>query len=175
MESIKTKMKSGKYTFEITDNTLLLRDQIYSRNFKIGGKSDCVNVSISYKDNIPVSASIPHLLYEPECSMDIPLDRGHGSIIMIKTLLRHIHEQIPTLTHVNFEDKSNIECATDMEIQKKGSRFRKVGTNVYPIPLYYFTERRGMKNISGRDKNTITKNTTRKYTHCCIYQKPKPK
>lgn len=139
MESIKTKVKSGKYTFEITDNTLLLRDQIYSRNFKIGGKSECVNVSISYKDNIPVSASIPHLLYEPECSMDIPLDRGQGSIVMIKTLLRHIHEQIPTLTHVNFEDKSNIECATDMEIQKKGSRFRKVGTNVYPIPLYYFS------------------------------------
>jgi hypothetical protein len=136
MEPIKTIVKSGKYTFQITDNTLLLRDQIYSRNFKIGGKSDCVNVSISYKDNVPVSASIP---LESECSMETPLDRGHGSIIMIKTLLRHIHEQIPTITHVNFEDKSNIECATDMEIQKKGSRFRKVGTNVYPIPLYYFS------------------------------------
>ena len=140
MEPIKTKVKSGKYTFQITDNTLSLRDQIYSRNFKIGGKSsDCVNVSISYKDNIPVSASIPHLLYEPDCAIDTPLDRGHVSIIMIKTLLRHIHEQIPEIKRVNFEDKSNIECATDIEIQKKGSRFRKVGTNVYPIPLYYFS------------------------------------
>jgi hypothetical protein len=140
MEPIKTTVKSGKYTFQITDNTLLLRDQIYSRNFKIGGKSsDCVHVSISYKDNVPVSASIPHLLYEPECSMETPLDRGQGSVAMIKTLLRHIHAQIPSITHVNFEDKSNIECANDIEIQKKGSRFRKMGTNVYPIPLYYFS------------------------------------
>ena len=139
MEPTKTVVKSGKYTFQITDNTLFLRDDIYSRNFKIGGHtSECVNVSISYKDNIP-SAYIPYVVHDPMCSIDMPLDSGRGTIVMIKTLLNHIHKQIPTITEVKFEDKSNIECATDIEISKKGSRFRKQGTHVYPIPLYYFS------------------------------------
>ena len=140
MEPIKTHLNVGKYKFQIIDNTLSRDQDIYSRNFKIGGiSSECVNVSIGYRDNIPISASIPYVVYDPECSIETPLDRGEGSVIMIKTLLNHIHRQLPTLTEVKFEDKSNIECATDIEIEKKGSRFRKKGTNVYPIPLYYFS------------------------------------
>jgi hypothetical protein len=97
-------------------------------------------VSISYDSkNEPISASIPHIMYDEECSIDVPLDRGEGSIKMIKTLFQYIHLQLPTITEVNFEDKSNIECATEYEIQKKGSRFRKKGTNVNPVPLYYFS------------------------------------
>jgi hypothetical protein len=156
MEPIKTVVNSGKYTFQITDNTLLYGDQIYSRNFKIGGStSECVNISISYKNNAPVSAYIPYVAYDPECSINMPLDSGWGTIVMMKTLLNHIHKQIPTVTEVKFEDKSNIqgftesgrlrksaiyqekrrrvserdscenECATDVEISTKGSRFRK--------------------------------------------------
>jgi len=140
MEPIKTQISVGKYKFQIIDNTLARDEDIYSRNFKIGGiSSECVNVSIGYRDNIPISASIPYIIYDPECSIETPLDRGEGSVIMIKTLLNHIHRQLPTLTDVKFEDKSNIECATDSEIEKKSSRFRKKGTNVYPIPLYYFS------------------------------------
>jgi hypothetical protein len=78
---------------------------------------------------------------------------------MIKTLLHYIHQQIPTITEINFEDKSNIECATESEIQKKGSRFRKKGTNVYPIPLYYFSiafngETWYEKQFNARQKDT---------------------
>lgn len=131
----------GKYKFKIIDNTLLSRDQIiYSRNFKIGGNiSDCVNISIRYIQGKPVSAYIPHIIYDPDCSIDIPLENGKGTISMVKTLLDYVHKKLPTITEVSFEDKSNIECATDMEIQKKGSRFRKKGTNICPIPLYYFS------------------------------------
>lgn len=140
MEPIKTVVKSGKYKFQITDNTLLYGGQIYSRNFKIGSiGAECVDISISYKDNNPLSAYIPYVVHDPMCSIDMPLDNGRGTIIMIKTLLNHIHSQIPTITEVKFEDKSNIECATDFEIAKKGSRFRKQGTHIYPIPLYYFS------------------------------------
>jgi hypothetical protein len=186
MEPTKTVVKSGKYTFQITDNTLFLRGEIYSRNFKIGGhSSECgqfrrevassgiegfsgettkefrrenVNVSISYKDNIP-SAYIPYVVHDPMCSIDIPLDSGRGTIVMIKTLLNHIHTQIPTITEVKFEDKSNIECATDIEISKKGSRFRKQGTHIYPIPLYYFSiafngETWYEKHFNARQKNS---------------------
>ena len=140
MEPTKTVVQSGRYKFQITDNTLSYGGQIYARNFKIGGiGSDCVNVSISYKDNAPVHASIPYVVHDPMCSIDMPLDNGRGTIVMMKTLLNHIHVEMPIITEVKFEDKSNIECATDVEIRKKGSRFRKPGTHVYPIPLYYFS------------------------------------
>lgn len=139
MEQIKTIVSFGKYKFEIIDNTLSLRGETYCRNLKIGGNvSDCVNISISYKNNQPNSATIPHVFYDPECSIGVPLDRGEGSVAMIKALLDYFYKNIPTIREVSFEDKSNIDCATDIEIEK-GSRFRKKGTNVYPIPLYYFS------------------------------------
>jgi hypothetical protein len=77
-------------------------------------------------------------MYDPECSMDVILEKGKGTLIMVKTLLDYVHKKIPTITEVLFEDKSNIECATDIEIQK-GSKHKKKGTNIYPIPLYYFS------------------------------------
>jgi len=67
------------------------------------------------------------------------LEKGRGTIIMVKTLLDYVHKKLPTISEVLLEDKSNIECATDMEIRKKDSKYRKKGTNVYPIPLYYFS------------------------------------
>lgn len=139
-EPIKTVVTNGKYKFQIIDNTLTSNDgQIYNRSFKIGGTySDCISVSIRYHKNQPVYAYIPHAMYDPECSIDVPLERG-GSVIMMKALLHHVHTQLPSITEIVFEDKSNIECATDYEIQTKGSRFRKRGTNVIPIPLYFFS------------------------------------
>lgn len=140
MEPIKTLITVGKYKFQIIDNTLYAREEIYCRNFKIGGsKSECVNVSIQYDDNVPISAKIPYIAYDPDCSDSIPLDRGQGSKIMIKTLLDYIHMKIPTITEISFEDKSNIECANEKEIKEKGSKFRKKGSNIVPIPLYYFS------------------------------------
>jgi hypothetical protein len=135
-----TTIDVGKYKFQIIDNTSISSEGIiYSRSFKIGGKhADCVNVSINYSENIPISAYIPHAMFDEECTLNIPLERG-GSVIMIKTLLNYIHKQIPTITEVELEDRSNIECATETEIITKGSRFRKRGTNVTPIPLYYFS------------------------------------
>ena len=132
---------SGPYEFQIIDNTLFSRDktEIYSRNFKIGGTyPDCVNVSIIYENNKPVDASMPSLLSDPECSFNRPLEKGSGAIIMIKILLQYVYTQMPTLTHIKFDDKSSIECATDEEI-KKGSKFKKRGTHVKPMPLYYFS------------------------------------
>ena len=123
METIKTLINVDKYTFQITDDTLSTREQIYCRNFKISdNNSHYINVSISYSQNEPVSASITKIVYDEDCSIDTHLDRGEGSITMIKTLLQYIHKQLPTITEVNFEDNSNIECIDENE-----------------IPLYYFS------------------------------------
>jgi hypothetical protein len=115
--SKKIMVTSGPYKFQIIDNTLYSRDntQIYSRSFKIGGTyPDCVNISVIYENNKPADASMPFVR---------PLEKGGGSIIMIKTLLQYVYTQLPTLTHIKFDDKSNIECAT----------------YVKPMPLYYFS------------------------------------
>ena len=139
--SKKIMVTSGPYKFQIIDNTMFSRDktEIYSRSFKIGGSyPDCVNISIIYENNKPVDATMPILLSDTECSFDRPLEKGSGAIIMIKTLLNYVYTQLPTLTHIKFDDKSNIECANEEEL-KKGSRFRKKGTYVKPMPLYYFS------------------------------------
>lgn len=132
-------VSSGPYSFHIRDNTLWSSDKktIYSRNFKIGGNTvaDCVGISVIYENGVPVYA---RLFADPECSLTQPLDKGGGTVAMIKTLLSYVSSQIPSLTHIRFDDKSQIECATEEEIQK-GSRFRKKGTNVKPMPLYYFS------------------------------------
>ncbi len=130
----------GKYKFNIKDNIQKTPDgQIYSRNFQIGGKySDCVNVSISYnKDSKPISAKIPTLVYDEECSLTSPLDRGEGTIIMIKTLLRYVNAKVPEINEFVFEDNSNIECGADEEKYQK--RTRKRGTYARPVALYYFS------------------------------------
>ena len=132
---------AGPYKFQIIDNTLYSRDktEIYGRNFKIGGTyPDCVNISIIYENNKPVDASMPFLLSDSECAFNRPLEKGGGAIIMIKTLLNYVYTQLPMLTYIKFDDKSKIECATEEEL-KKASRFRKKGTYVKPMPLYYFS------------------------------------
>jgi len=55
-------------------------------------------VSITYDDKSrPISAKILTLVYVPDCSFDVPLDRGEGSIVIIKTLLQYIYKQHPNI------------------------------------------------------------------------------
>jgi len=137
---ISTVINVGKNSFVIKDNSLYNSEgELYSRNFQIGGHySDCVNVSVSYTDNSkPNNAKISTIVYDEECSLKAPLLRGEGTIIMIKTLLRHINKVIPEIKEFIFEDKSNIECGTEEEKHQK--RLRKRGTYARPLVLYYFS------------------------------------
>lgn len=114
-----TFVKVGNYRFKITDNTLTYDEHILSRNFKIRGNiSDCINISISYINNTPVKASLT------------TFEHGHGVVIMMQTLMQHIHKILPELTEINFEDKSSIDCEINKSLK---------GTKVYPVPLYYFS------------------------------------
>jgi len=135
-----SEVKVGKYKFKITDNTLVYDGHIISRNIKIGGSNiSCVDLSIKYnKLGEAISASIPYVMYDPECSIENTLDKGDGTVTMIKTLIQYIKQEIPIITRIHFEDKSSIDCATEEEISK-GSKNRKKGTNLVPVPLYYFS------------------------------------
>jgi len=133
-------VKKGKYTFIITNNIETWNGVITGINYKIGGNiRDCVNISVQYDNNEAVSASIPHAMYDEECSLYTSLDRGEGSIIMIKTLLMHIKSLHPELKKIRFDDMSSIECATDEDLEKNRSRQIKKGTNLVPMPLYYLS------------------------------------
>lgn len=140
-EPIITNVSVGEYSFRIIDNMEINDGKIYSRNFKIGGTkyADCVNVSITYdrQTGNPVSAKIPTVVYVPDCSLTTPLQPGGGSIIIIKTLLRHINKIIPNIILFEFEDMSSIECGTEEEKHRK--RHRKTGTHAFPTALYYFS------------------------------------
>jgi len=104
-------VKSGKYQFKIKCNIETFRDQILIHTYKVGGDlSDCVNISYFYKDNKPIKVKIPHILYEPECSVGTTLETGGGTEIMIKTAIRYAYNEVDTLSNFEFEDNSHIDC-----------------------------------------------------------------
>ena len=89
---------------------------IVSHTFKIGGSyDDCIGVSYTYNGKTPESAKIMTVDYEPECSLGTSLEKGGGTAIMLKTLLRYLHNKIPSITVFTFEDMSHIDCGeTDL-------------------------------------------------------------
>lgn len=105
-------IKINGYTFKITETKMIYGgDRIISHTFKIGGDYDnCIGVSYTYNNNKPVSAKIPHALYEPECSIGSNLEKGIGTVLMMKTLLRYVHNKIPSITTFQFDDMSHIDC-----------------------------------------------------------------
>jgi len=133
-------VKVGKYTFVITENVDSWNGITTNINYKIGGNiRDCVNISVQFDNNLAVSASMPHAMYDEECSLYEPLGRGDGSVVMIWTLLMHIKRLYPQLKKVRFDDMSSIECATEEELERNRSKPRKKGTNLVPLPLYYLS------------------------------------
>jgi hypothetical protein len=163
MESKTVIVNAGKYKFQITDNKMTGRG-VNHRNFKIAqGKTSCVDVSVDLRDENNIVAVIPNVEYNPECSIGVPLERGVGSVLMCKTLFDYVHKQFPTLTELNFADKSKIECANEDEIKNNNSKNMKPGSFIKPADLYYFyilhlMAKLGMKNNLMRDKK-ISKNT----------------
>jgi hypothetical protein len=133
-ENKQTTITSGPYTFQITDNTLLssTNAEIYGRKFTIGGTyPDCVEISIINENNNQIDARMRFLHNDgPEWS----ISNGH-MYNMIKTLLDYVyvHVQMPTLTHINFDDKTHIEYAGNYKPPLQHA------LHDYPIPLYYFS------------------------------------
>ncbi len=128
-----TTVTSGPYTFQITDNTLFSRtnNEMYGRNFTIGRTyQDCVQISIITENNEHIDASMRILRNNGQ---EWSISNGH-MYNMIKTLLHYVYAQMPTLTHINFHDKSHIEYAANDEDEDTQNALHDD-----PIPLYYFS------------------------------------
>jgi hypothetical protein len=116
-------VKSGKYTFIIKENTFTREEEIMYTSLQIGGDyPDCVSIFIYYTDNNPSSAKMPHAMYDEDCvdtTNNVYLEKGDGSRTMIQTLISYIRQKYPTITDIEFDDMSSIECAADEEITRK--------------------------------------------------------
>lgn len=106
-----TTISGDKYTFIIKRSIQSYGERILGRTYVLGGDyAKCITISYKYNNNIPIEASLPHLLYEPECSVGSTLERGGESEVMIKTALRHAYSEIPSTTIFKFDDMSKIDC-----------------------------------------------------------------
>lgn len=131
---MKTVLYEGKWTFDAYANKSIYNDRIISHTIKIGGKyADCVNISYRYHDNKPVSVSIPHLLYEPECDAVLDLEKGGGTVAMIRAAVKFAHSQVPELENFQFDDMSHIDCR---EKDRTKAPPRKP---IMPLNLAYFS------------------------------------
>jgi len=129
-----TYIKSGKYVFQIKENTQMRDEEILYTAIKIGGNyPDCVSIFIYYNNNKPSNASMPHAMYDEECAITL-LDKGEGSRIMIQTILEYVKKNYPTIKEIKYDDMSSIECATNEELAEVTNRKR--GTHLKPMSLY---------------------------------------
>ena len=129
-----TTISNGKYSFVIKRSIQAYGDRILGRTYVLGGDyANCITISYKYSNNTPVEASLPHLLYEPECSVGSTLERGGGSEIMIKTAIRHAYSEVPSLSSFKFDDMSKIDCLPkDMTILPERKPIK-------PLNLAYFS------------------------------------
>ena len=127
-------LKVGKNTFKVSENIMKYDERIISHTYNIGGDYEpCVTVSYKYSDNVPISASLPHLLYEPECSIGFSLEKGQGTENMIKSILRHAFKKVPNISTFSFDDMSHIDC-NEKDISKSPPR-----KAIKPLNLAYFS------------------------------------
>lgn len=131
-----TEVTAGGKRFRIIEKIIEYDGIIRSHTFKLGGDyQDCVNANISYQNGIPIHGKLIHAEYDSSCALGTILNRGIGSVLMIKTLLRYIHSKYLSVTKFYFEDMSNIECATEENIQKAINRRQPLRKGSYIIPL----------------------------------------
>jgi hypothetical protein len=149
----------GKYRFTIKENELRFGDRIFSKTFKIGGDyDDCVNLAYIYRDGIPIEAKLPHLMYEPECAVGAHLERGTGSELMIKTLIRYGYNKIQNINLFYFDDMSSIDCI-EKNMSELPPRKAKKPLKLSMLSIAYNSETWYEKhfNATMRDKTKYTK------------------
>jgi len=127
-------IQTGKYTFRVLKTILKHDERIIAHTYKVGGDySDCITISYKYSNNIPISVSMPHLLYEPECAIGSQLERGSGTELLIKSAMLYAYKDVPSLPIFTFDDMSHIDCV-EKDLTKPPPR-----KPIKPLNLSYFS------------------------------------
>jgi hypothetical protein len=100
-------IQSGKHIFQITEKTQIYNYEILHTTLQIGEISqDYISIFIYYENTIPSSARMTECMYDEECA------EGNVLQIMIQTLLEYIQQNYPTITEIEYDDMSSIDCAS---------------------------------------------------------------
>ena len=152
-------VNAGRYRFKITKNIMKHGDRIINHTYKIGGDyEECIGISYTYSNNIPVSVSLPYLLYEPECSIGSDLQRGIGTELIIKTAMRYAYNDVPTLSIFTFDDMSHIDCvAKDLTRSPPRKPSKKVNLSHFSIAYNGMTWYEARFNAKMIDDEAYTK------------------
>jgi hypothetical protein len=113
-----TTIKANGYEYHIKETTLSYGDRIISHTFTMGGDyPNCLTVSLfyDYGQETPRYAKIPYIEYDPGCSIGSTLPKGTGTIHMLTTCIRYIHEKYPSVTRFKFDDMSHIDCSEQQD------------------------------------------------------------
>ena len=114
------KIKTENYSFY-----LIINKNIATHTITIGGKKEaCVNISVNTEKSLAVqrkfhkldTATIPILGWDSLCSIDKPLERGSGTLHMIKTILSETQKRYPYITNYTLTDNSHIRCTSGKDI-----------------------------------------------------------
>jgi hypothetical protein len=167
-------IKIDKYIFRIKSEYMKYGDYTIGLVITIGGDYDkCASVSYSFNNNKAISACLPHLLYEPECTIGSDLEKSGGTVKMIKALLEYAHKKVPEIHTFTFDDMSKIECV-EKNLSEKPPRKLKD-----PIDLYYFSIAfHGMTwyelNFNAKMKDRIAYENYKKALNFLTYKDAKP-
>jgi len=110
MTETETYINIPPYTFAVKRILSEYNQRLIGLNFRIGGEYKCITISYRFESGSPISASIPLLSYEPECSIGSPLQKGAGTELLIKAAITYCYEQVPSIPIFTFDDTSHIDC-----------------------------------------------------------------
>ena len=114
------RLDTEEYSFYLT---IIKNDGI--DNISIGGrKAECVNISVSRPDSLLVergfhtldTATIPVLAWDSKCAIDKDLEKGAGTIAMIRIVLSETLKRYPYVNRYTFHDNSLIKCDNGKQI-----------------------------------------------------------
>ena len=163
LQETSVKVKSGKYTFIIKEKTITREEDIMYTTLQID--PDCVSIFIRYTDNKPSSANMsPN--HEECVSNEKNTNRvflSKGSKVMIQTLIAYVRQKYPTITEIEYDDMSSIECATD-EIKLKPM-------SLYNLSIAYNGLTWYEKYFGGRQQNMETHAKYRERVKTLLYDK----
>jgi hypothetical protein len=125
----------GYYKFNVKKTIFKYDGRIISHTYKFGGNyEDCITISYKYnQSNTPYSASIPHLLYEPECVIGQSLEKGGGTEQHIRSAILYCYKENPTVSRFEFDDMSHIDCV-EKDLSKSPPR-----KPIEPVNLAFFS------------------------------------
>lgn len=120
MNPLYFQLESGDYTFYLTINKGKGSDTL-----SIGGrKGECVNISVNTSESPLVqrgyhkldTATIPILAWDTKCAVNKNLEKGSGTIAMIRIILSESVKRYPYIKHYTFKDNSLIPCDNGQKI-----------------------------------------------------------